>query len=268
MDRLIERPLDGRCALVTGSTAGIGLATAKLLAQLGANVVLNGSRDKDGIDQVCASLAHEHSIRATFCNADMSDRSQIAGLVEAALAHGGGHVDILVNNAGYAFDSAVESIADEDWERQVAVNFSAPFYLMKGLLPAMRRRGWGRIVNVSSVMGLVGFPLRAGYAATKHGLIGLTKVVALETADTAITCNAVCPGMVATERIVEKHRQSATASHTTADAVRRQVMAVRQPSGNYITSEDIAASIAFLCGPNAGEIRGTTLTLDGGWSAR
>lgn len=268
MTEIAVRPLEGRCALITGSTAGIGLETAKALAALGADVVLNGSRVRDGIPEICASLSQQHSIRATFHVADMSRPEQVQALVTAAQEHGRGRLDILVNNAGYALDAAIESFAPEDWDRQLAVNLTAPFHAIRCALPGMRARGWGRIVNVASVHGLVGMPLRAGYVATKHGLVGLTKVVALETADTPITCNAVCPGLVATERVVEKHRQKARESGMTTDELQQQVMARRQASGNYIASADVAAAIAFLCGPHAGEVRGATLTLDGGWTAR
>lgn len=268
MTEIAARPLEGRCALVTGSSAGIGLDTAKALASMGADVVLNGSRVRDGIHDVCASLSKLHGIRAVFHVADMSDAEKVRELVAKAQDHGRGHLDILVNNAGYAFDEPIESFDPKVWEHQLAVNLSAPFHAIRQVLPGMRTRGWGRIVNVSSVHGLVGFPNRVGYVATKHGLIGLTKAVALETADSPITCNAVCPGLVATERVVEKHEQKARSSNKSVDQVREEVMTYRQPSGNYIASEDVAAAIAFLCGPHAAEVRGATIALDGGWTAR
>lgn len=262
------RPLEGRCALITGSSAGIGLDTAKVLASMGADVVMNASREREGIKEICASLERDYSIRAVFHVADMASSEQVVSLVKAAQDHGRGRLDILVNNAGYAIDAAIESFTLEEWERMVAVNLTAPFIATRSALPAMREQNWGRIVNVASVHGLVGFPLRTGYCSTKHGLVGLTKVVALETAGTAVTCNVVCPGLVGTERVLEMHGQRAVDAGVPLEALKQQVMTYRQPSGNYIASEDVAAAIAYLCGPHASEVRGTTLALDGGWTAR
>jgi 3-hydroxybutyrate dehydrogenase len=264
----LARPLGGRCALVTGSTAGIGLDTARSLASIGADLVLNGFGDPVHVADICASLAEQYSVRVIHHAADVSKPDQVESLVAAAQVHGQGRLDILVNNAGFSFDAAIESITPERWDSLLAVNLSAPFHAIRCALPGMRAHGWGRIVNVASVHGLVGMLYRGGYVAAKHGLIGLTKVVALETADTPITCNAVCPGLVGTDRVVQGHRQQARETGVTVEEVQREAMTARQPSGNYIPSTDVAAAIAFLCGPNAGEVRGATWTLDGGWSAR
>ncbi|WP_198084598.1 SDR family NAD(P)-dependent oxidoreductase [Variovorax sp. E3] len=262
------RPLNGRCALVTGSTAGIGLAIADELGKQGADLVLNGFGIDGAIEDLRASLEKRHGVRVTHHQADVSCRVEVQDLVDAAHAHGRGRVDILVNNAGYSIEAPTESFGIEAWDHQVAVNLSAPFHAIRCTLPGMRLRGWGRIVNVASVLGLVAVPNRIGYVATKHALIGLTKVVALETAGTAITCNAVCPGLVGNDRVRESHRKQALETRQSPEEVQRQVMALRQPSGNYIPSEDVAAMVAYLCGPHASEVRGAAWTLDGGWSAR
>jgi 3-hydroxybutyrate dehydrogenase len=262
------RPLEGRCALITGSTAGIGLDTATSLAALGADLMLNGFGEPQAIVELCASLSQRHSVRVLHHAADVSRPDEVRTLVAAAQDHGRGRLDVLVNNAGFTFEAPIESFGAEEWDRQLAVNLSAPFHAIRCALPGMRAQGWGRIVNVASVHGLIGVPYRVGYVAAKHGLLGLTKVVALETAGTAITCNAICPGLVGTERVVHSHRQQAREQGLTLEEVQRRAMGSRQPSGNYIPSADVAAAIAFLCGPNAGEVRGATWTLDGGWCAR
>jgi len=263
-----SRPLAGRCALVTGSTAGIGLDTAEALGALGADLMLNGFGDPAEIRALCTSLTERHRIRVIHYAADVSKPDEVKMLVDAAQAHGQGRLDILVNNAGFSLDVPVETLPPEAWDRLLAVNLSAPFHTIRCVLPGMRVHGWGRIVNVASVLGLVGAPLKAGYAASKHGLVGLTKVVALETAGTNITCNAVCPGLVGTDRVRQNHIRQAGEKGIPLEEVQRDAMAFRQPSANYIASADVAAAVAFLCGPHADEVRGATWTLDGGWSAR
>jgi 3-hydroxybutyrate dehydrogenase len=262
------RPLAGRCALVTGSTSGIGVDTVEALAAQGADIVLNGFGKEHEISELCRDLAERHKVRVLYHGADVSQPQQVEALVAAAQAHGKNGLDILVNNAGFSIESSIETFATQAWEQQLALNLSAPFHAIRCALPGMRALGWGRIVNVASVLGLVAVPNRAGYVATKHALIGLTKVVALETAGTAITCNAVCPGLVGNQRVVEGHRQLAQKSGMPLEEVQRVAMSHRQPSGNYIPGTDVAAAIAYLCGPYAGEVRGAAWTLDGGWSAR
>ena len=184
----------GRCALVTGSTAGIGLATAEALAAMGADIVMNGLGDYKANVSLSLSLSERHSVRVAYSNADVSHLEGVKALVKTAEEHGGGKLDILVNNAGFSYvDVPVEALEEKIWEKQLALNLTAPLNAIRCALPGMRARAWGRIVNVASVLGLVAVPNRAGYVATKHALVGLTKVVALETADTPITCNAVCP---------------------------------------------------------------------------
>jgi 3-hydroxybutyrate dehydrogenase len=261
------RPLAGRCALITGSTAGIGLDTAEALGAMGADLVLNGFGEPEALAALCASLSERHSVRVMHSAADASKPEQVQALVAAAQAHGQGRLDILVNNAGATHEAPIECFPVEAWDFQLALNISAPFHAIRSALPGMRAQGWGRIVNVASVHGLVGVPNRVGYVAAKHALVGMTKVVALETAGTAITCNAVCPGIVATERVLLNHRRQAAETGQDIADVQRQVMSTRQPSGNYIRSADVAAAIAYLCGPHAGEVRGIALPIDGGWSA-
>lgn len=263
-----SRPLAGRCALVTGSTEGIGRETADALAAMGADVVINGFGEAAAISRQCASLSERHGVRVIHNGADVAKPDEVRALVKAAEAHGGGKLDVLINNAGYAVDSPVESFEPEIWDHQIALNLSGPFHAIRAALPGMRARNWGRIVNVASTMGLVGFKNRAGYVATKHGLVGLTKVVALETADTPITCNAVCPGIVDVDRVVSMHKKKAQETGVPFETLLRELMTFRQPSGNYIASKDIAAAIAFLCGPHASEIRGIAMPLEGGWTAR
>jgi 3-hydroxybutyrate dehydrogenase len=262
------RPLAGRCALITGSTAGIGLDAAEALAADGADLMLNGFGDARAIAGLCDAIAGRHGVRVAHHGADVSRPEEVQDLVSAARQHGDGRLDILVNNAGASLESAIEGFSVEAWNSQLALNLSAPFHAIRCALPSMRAHGWGRIVNVASVLGLVAVANRAGYVATKHALIGLTKVVALETAGTPITCNAVCPGLVGNERVLENHRRLATHSGRRLEDVQREAMASRQASGNYISSRDVAAAIAYLCGPHTGEVRGAAWTLDGGWSAR
>jgi 3-hydroxybutyrate dehydrogenase len=262
-----SRFLSGRCALITGSTAGIGLDTAHALGMLGADLVLNGLDDSEAMAGVCQDLEERHGVRVLYCSADLTDPENIQDLIAAATDHGAGHLDVLVNNAGAAHEAPVESFSRERWDWQLALNLSAPFHCICAALPGMRARGWGRIVNVASVHGLVGVPFRAGYVAAKHALVGLTKVVALETAGTSITCNAVCPGLVGTDRVLESHRLLAEKHGRELNDTVRDVMATRQPSGNYVKSSEVAAAIAYFCGPHASEIRGACLPIDGGWQA-
>jgi 3-hydroxybutyrate dehydrogenase len=261
------RSLSGRCALITGSTAGIGLDTAETLAALGADLVLNGFGNAEAIADLCTALSERHAVRVIHHGADVSRPEHVQALVAAGVEHGRGRLDILVNNAGATYEAPIDCFPTETWDQQLALNLSAAFHAIRCVLPGMREQHWGRIVNVASVHGLVAVPNRAGYVAAKHALVGLTKVVALETAGTPITCNAVCPGLVGTERVRDRHRGQARESGQALDEVQRQAMATRQPSGNYIPSADVAATIAFLCGPHAAEIRGAAWTVDGGWTA-
>ncbi len=260
-----SRPLAGKRALVTGSVRGLGLAAARRLAASGCHIILNGFGADGSVAAICGALEHEHGVRTLYSPADLRDPDQIARLVDAAGSEFGG-VDILVNNAVVRHAAPIEQFAPADWDEAIAVNLSAAFHTIRLTLPAMKRRGWGRIVNVSSIYGLRGAVNRAGYVTTKTALIGLTRAVALETAADGITCNAICPGTSATP-VHEATVDALMASEGLArpDAVRRALQG-KQPTGRFVGAEEVAALIAFLCGPDAADITGAALPIDGGWS--
>lgn len=259
--------LHGKVALVTGSTEGIGLAAAGALAARGADVILNGFGEADHIATLCAELRQAHGVRVTHVAADLTDGAQAAGLVEAAVGEFG-HVDILVNNAGTQHKSPIEDHPPEKWELVLALNLTAAFHTIRTALPGMRSRDWGRIVNVSSAYGLAGGVDRSSYVASKHGLVGLTKAVALETAGTGITCNAVCPGIVATRIYYRMAKDMAQREGIAREDAQRRLVDAMMPSGRAIAPEQVAEAIAFLCSPAAAEIRGAALPIDGAWTAR
>jgi 3-hydroxybutyrate dehydrogenase len=258
--------LKGRCALVTGSTRGLGFATAERLAAEGCDIVLNGLGEPDEIEARRRHLEETHGIRALHHGADLADPRQIADLVEAAQGFGGA-VDILVNNAVIRHFAPVEDFRPEDWDQELAVNLSAAFHATRLVLPSMRRRNFGRIVNMSSIYGLVGATDRVGYVVTKTALIGLTRAIALETAAQDITCNAVCPGTSPTPAIEERLAGFMVKEGLSRDEAVTKFMASRQPSGRFVALDRVAALIAFLCGPSGADITGAALPMDGGWSA-
>lgn len=260
--------LRGRCALVTGSTSGLGWAVAEALASQGADIMLNGFGEPGLPQQLCESLARQHGVRVAHHGADVSRPAEIEELVSASIAHGKGRLDILVNNAGISHIEPIEQFATDRWDAMLAVHLSAAFHSIRVTLPIMRSGGWGRIVNVASVYGLVAAPHQAAYVAAKHGLIGLTKVVALETAESAITCNAVCPGLVSTPRVLRGLADKAAQAGISLNEAKRIAMSTRQPSREYVESADVAAIVAFLCGPQASQVRGAAWTIDGAWSAQ
>ena len=258
--------LQGRRALVTGSTSGIGLGIAAELARAGCAVVLNGFGDPAAIAALRGRLAEEHGVEVSYESADVSNAAECRALVERASAAGA--IDILVNNAGIQHVAPVEQFPPERWDLVLAINLSSAFHLTAAALPGMRGRGYGRIVNVASVHGLVASRDKAAYVAAKHGLIGLTKVVALETAGQGITANAICPGWVLTPlveaQILERsHRESLERA-----VVEKQMLAEKQPSGEFATPEQIGALAVFLCSAAAGSITGASLPVDGGWTAQ
>jgi 3-hydroxybutyrate dehydrogenase len=259
--------LNGRSALVTGSTSGIGLGIARALAAQGANVTLNGFGDAAEIERLRAALATEFGVKVAFHGADMSDPAQIRAMIESATrAHGA--VDILVNNAGIQHTAPVEDFAEERWDAVIAINLTSNFHAVKAVLPQMKRRGWGRIVNIASTHGLVASVEKVAYVAAKHGVLGLTKVVALETAGTPITCNAICPGWVLTPLVQKQIDDLAARERIPAAEARTRLLGEKQPSLEFATPEQIGALAAFLCSEEAAQIRGAALPVDGGWLAQ
>jgi 3-hydroxybutyrate dehydrogenase len=261
-----DRPLAGLAALVTGSTSGIGLGIARKLAAAGADIQLNGLGDAAGIEATRRQLADEYGVRALYHDADMSSPDAVADMVGSAEQQLG-KVDILVNNAGIQHVAPVERFPAEKWHAILAINLSAAFFAIQAVLPGMRARGHGRIVNIASAHGLVASPFKAAYVAAKHGIVGLTKVVALETAEAGITCNAVCPGYVWTP-LVEKQIDDQAQSHgLNREQVIRDVLLAQQPNKRFATVQEMGALVAFLASDCAASITGTALPVDGGWTA-
>ena len=259
--------LNGKTAIVTGSTSGIGLGIARALGGAGANLMLNGFGDAAQIETLRAGLAREFSVKVGYSGADMSKPEQIHAMVETA-AKELGAVDILVNNAGIQFTSPVETFPPERWDAVLAINLSSVFHGIQAALPGMRARNWGRIVNVASAHGLVASVEKAAYVAAKHGVLGLTKVVALETATTGITCNAICPGFVLTPLVQQQIDARAKREGIAVEQAKSDLLREKQPSGEFATPEQIGAVCVFLCSDSAAQIRGIAVPVDGGWVAQ
>jgi 3-hydroxybutyrate dehydrogenase len=259
--------LNGKSALVTGSTSGIGLGIARALAAQGAHITLNGFGAAAEIEQLRAALAEEFGVKVGFNGADMSVPAQIREMVDAA-ARAHGTVDILVNNAGIQHTAPVDDFADERWDAVIAINLSSSFHAVKAVLPHMKRRGWGRIVNIASTHGLVASVEKVAYVAAKHGVLGLTKVVALETATTSITCNAICPGWVLTPLVQKQIDDLAARDLIPVSEASSRLLGAKQPSGEFATPAQIGALTVFLCSEEAAQIRGAALPVDGGWLAQ
>lgn len=261
------RPLSGKLALVTGSTSGIGLAIARALAAQGADVVLNGFGDLEAIMALREDLANEASVRVRYAGADLAKPEEIEAMI-AEIRGDLGAIDILVNNAGIQYVAPIQDFPPERWDAVLAVNLSACFHTIRLVLPHMLERGWGRIINIASVHGLVASAHKAAYVAAKHGLIGLTKVVALETAETGVTCNAICPGWVLTPLVQAQVEARAAREGLTIDQAKLALLAEKQPSKRFVEPEQIAALVTFLCSDAAASIRGAALPVDGGWTAQ
>jgi 3-hydroxybutyrate dehydrogenase len=251
---------------VTGSTQGLGLATVQRLAADGCDVVVHGLGDGAALEAIRTGLEREHGIRALSSGADLRDPAQIASLVSAALDAFGG-IDILVNNAVARHTGLIEEFATEDWNEALAVNLSSAFHATRLVVGAMKQRGWGRIVNVSSIYGLRGATNRVGYVTTKTALIGLTRAVAMETATSGITCNAVCPGTTASPVHEEAIAQMMANEGLSPVAAEMRFLTGKQPTGRLIAAEGVAALIAFLCSDAAADITGAAVPIDAGWSA-
>ena len=259
--------LQGKVALVTGSTSGIGLGIARSLAAQGCNLVLNGFGDAGLITSLTSSIASEFRVKVIHDPADMSVPADVTAMVERCIAHYG-RLDILVNNAGIQHTAAVEDFPPEQWEKVISINLSSSFYTIRAALPHMKRLGWGRIINIASAHGLVASATKAAYVAAKHGLIGLTKVVALETAATPITCNAICPGWVLTPLVQKQIDALAARENIGPDQAKQRLLGEKQPSGEFVTPEQLGGLAVFLCSGSADQIRGASLSVDGGWVAQ
>jgi 3-hydroxybutyrate dehydrogenase len=258
--------LEGTVAIVTGSTSGIGLGVARALAAEGADIVLNGFGAADAIEALRKELG-AGGVRVSYNPADMSKPAEIAGVIDGAIRELG-RVDVLVNNAGIQFTAPVEEFPVERWDAIIAINQSAVFHAIRAVLPHMRKRNSGRIINIASVHGLVASTDKVAYVAAKHAVVGITKVVALETATTGITCNAICPGWVLTPLVQKQIDDLAAREKVTADAARTRLLGEKQPSREFATPEQIGALAAFLCSEAASQIRGVALPIDGGWVAQ
>ena len=259
--------LKDKVAIVTGSTSGIGFGVATALAAAGVHVMLNGFGDKAVIEKTVKDLAGQHGVKTAYSAADMSKPAEIHGLVEAAQRELG-PVDILVNNAGIQHVAPVEAFPDDKWDAIIAINLSAAFHAIKAALPAMKRRGWGRVINIASAHGLVASGEKAGYVAAKHGLVGLTKVVALETANSGVTCNAICPGWVLTPLVQKQVEAKAKEANIPIEKAKEDLLREKQPMLRFTSPEQIGAMAVFLCRDAAATVTGAALSIDGGWTAQ
>lgn len=258
--------LKNKAAIITGSTSGIGWGIAKVLAKNGVNIMLNGFSDAatvEGLKKEITSLG----VKVEYSDADDTKIDQVTAMVEAT-TKAFGSVDIMVNNAGIQFVSPVEQFPLDKWDAIIATNLSAAFYGTRATLPLMRQKGWGRIINVASVHGLVASANKSAYVAAKHGMIGLSKVVALETAGSGITCNAICPGWVLTPLVQKQIDDNAKRDGLTNAQATEKLLSEKQPSKQFATPEDIGELVVFLCSDAAAQMTGAAYTVDGGWSAQ
>ncbi|WP_298215541.1 3-hydroxybutyrate dehydrogenase [Acidocella sp.] len=258
--------LKGKVALVTGSTSGIGLGIARALAAEGADIMLNGFGDADDIEKLRAGMEKEFTIKAAYDGADLSKPDQVAALVQKTQEALGG-LDILVNNAGIQFTAPVEEFPDAKWEAIISINLSAVFYGMKAAIPVMKKKKWGRIINIASAHGLVASPHKVAYVAAKHGVVGATKVAAIETANDGITVNAICPGWVLTPLVERQLQDRAKEAGTDVETEKKKMLQETQPMLTFSTPEEIGALTVFLCSDGAATMTGAPISIDGGWVA-
>ncbi len=259
--------LKGKTALVTGSTSGIGLGIARQLAAQGAHIILNGFGDVEGPKAEVLQAGSAHGVRVGYHGADMSKAVEIEAMMDYANTEFGG-VDILVNNAGIQHVSNVENFPPEKWDAILAINLSSAFHTTRLAMPKMRERNWGRIINLASAHGLVASAGKSAYVAAKHGLVGLTKAVALETATTGVTCNAICPGWVLTPLVQKQIDARAEKEGISQDEARVGLLGEKQPSLQFVTPEQLGDLAVFLCSPSASNVRGVAWNMDGGWVAQ
>lgn len=254
--------LTGKTAIITGSTSGIGLGIARELARAGADVVLNSFTDKDEDHALAKELGAEFGVTARYIQGDMSKGDQCRALIEKA-----GACDILVNNAGIQHVCPIDEFPTEKWDAIIAINLTSSFHTTAAALPMMRKAGWGRIINIASAHGLTASPYKSAYIAAKHGVVGLSKTTALETAGQGITCNAICPGYVLTPLVEDQIPDTMTKYNMSREDVIKKVMLERQPSREFATVEQMGGTAVFLCSDAAAQITGTTISIDGGWTA-
>ncbi len=263
---LPPRTFADKVAFITGSTSGIGLGIAHRFAELGATVILSGSSDPAKIAPLKDELAAKYAAKIHYAQADLSSPTATVAVMESLLAEFGA-IDLLINNAGIQHVAPVDEFPVEKWDQIIALNLSASFHTVRLALPAMKKRGFGRIVNVASAHALVASPFKSAYVAAKHGIAGFTKAVALEVAEHSITVNAVCPGYVLTPLVEKQIPDTAKARGITEDEVIRTVLLAAQPTKKFVTVEEVAALTAFLCTTEAASITGAILPIDGGWTA-
>ncbi len=261
-----ERPLAGKVSVVTGSTSGIGLGIARALAAAGSAVVLNGFGKAQEVALLQQELASQYKVRITYSSADMSKPEAIRSLIESTL-QSSGRIDILVNNAGIQHVAPLQDFPPEKWDLILAINLSSAFHTARLVLPSMLGNKWGRIINIASAHGIVASPYKSAYVAAKHGLVGLTKVIALETAEHGITCNAICPGYVYTPLVEAQIEGQATAHGIAREQVIRDVLLAQQPNKRFATVDELGALAVFLASEAAASITGAALPMDGGWTA-
>ena len=254
--------LKGKTAVITGSNSGIGLGIAWELARAGANVVLNSFTDNEADHALAAKIANETGVSARYIKADMSKGDECRALIAKA-----GVCDILVNNAGIQHVAPIDEFPVAKWDAIIAINMSSAFHTTAAALPMMRKAGWGRVVNIASAHGLTASPFKAAYIAAKHGVVGMTKTIALETAEEPITANAICPGYVLTPLVEAQIPDTAKKYNMSEEEVKRKVILERQPSREFATVEQLGGTTVFLCSDAAAQITGTTISVDGGWTA-
>ncbi|PKO63704.1 MAG: 3-hydroxybutyrate dehydrogenase [Betaproteobacteria bacterium HGW-Betaproteobacteria-17] len=259
--------LANKTALITGSTSGIGLGIARALAASGANIILNGFGDAAEIEATRLELADSHGVSVRYSGADMTRPDEIEAMMEEAIAEFG-CVDVLVNNAGIQFVSPIEDFPTAKWDAIIAINLTSAFHTTRLAVPAMKKKGWGRIINLASAHALVASPFKAAYVAAKHGIAGLTKTVALETAQSGITVNAICPGYVRTPLVEKQIPDTAKARGITEEEVIRDVMLSAQPTKQFVGIDQVGSLARYLCSEDAASITGAILPIDGGWVAQ
>ena len=259
--------LKNKCALITGSTSGIGLGIAKALAAQGCNIILNGFGEMSAITNLQKSISKEYNVKVHYSAADMSKPDQIRAMIQEAESLFDS-VDILVNNAGIQHVSPIDEFPEEKWNAILAINLSSNFHTTKAVLPKMKTKNWGRIINLASVHGMVASPYKSAYVAAKHGVLGLTKTTALEVVDYNITCNAICPGYVLTPLVEGQIDQQAAAHHLPREKVISDVILASQPKKSFVEVDQLGALAVFLCGENASSMTGAILPVDGAWTAR